>query len=58
MAGDYGQVGVTLKTVDDPDFIKLFGQLHKLSEGDRLALKAVIEAMLTRARVHEAIGSY
>ena len=36
---------------------ELWAQLHKLSSRDLDALKSVIEAMLTRARVQEAIGA-
>lgn len=55
LVGDVGQVNATLRIVDDPDFIRLFGQLDKLDARDRDALKAVIEAMLTRARVQDAL---
>ena len=55
LVGDVGQVNASLRIVDDPEFIQLFGQLDQLDQRDRDALKAVIEAMLTRARVEAAL---
>ena len=55
MAGDYSRVGSTLREVDDPQLMDLFSQVNKLDPRDREALKTVMEAMLTRAKVQEAI---
>ena len=43
--------------LQDPKLSELLGQLHKLSPKDLEALTSVIEAMLTKARVQEAIGA-
>lgn len=45
------------QSLDDPKLIELLGQLHRLSGKDLEALKSVLEAMLTRARVQDAIGA-
>lgn len=42
-------------TSGDLEFSELFDQLDQLSERDRQALKAVMEAMLTRARMENLI---
>jgi transcriptional regulator with XRE-family HTH domain len=43
--------------VEDPKLLELLGQLNRLSPKDLEALKSVLEAMLTKARVQEAIGA-
>jgi transcriptional regulator with XRE-family HTH domain len=45
------------RSIDDPKLNELLGQLHRLSGKDLEALKSVLEAMLTRARVQDAIGA-
>lgn len=45
------------RVLEDPKLIELLDQLHRLSGKDLEALKSVMEAMLTRARVQEAIGA-
>ena len=55
LAGDYGKVGLSLKTVD-PKLVELFGQVHRLDISDREALRRVLEAMLTRSKVQDAIA--
>ena len=40
---------------DDPELSELFGQAHRLDTRDREALKAILEAMLTQARVRDAL---
>jgi len=42
---------------DDPKLLELLNQLHRLNPKDLEALKSVMEAMLTRSRVQEAIGA-
>ncbi len=44
-------------SLEDPKLTELLGQLNRLSPKDLEALKSVLEAMLTRARVQEAIGA-
>lgn len=44
-------------SVEDPKLTELLSQLNRLSPKDLEALKSVLEAMLTRARVQEAIGA-
>jgi hypothetical protein len=53
---NYGKLGATLDNGEDADLLELFGQVHKLEIRDKEALKAVLEAMLTRTRVQEAIS--
>lgn len=56
LAGDLGTVSANLKSVD-PRLVELFGQVHRLEAPDREALRRILEAMLTRSRVQEAIGA-
>ncbi len=45
------------QSIEDPKLMELLNQLHRLSPKDLEALKSVLEAMLTKARVQEAIGA-
>lgn len=40
----------------DPKLVELFEEAHKLSPGDREALRRILEAMLTRTRIQEAMA--
>lgn len=55
LAGEYGTVSVHLRSLD-PRLMELLSQVHKLDVPDREALRRVLEAMLTRTRVQEAIA--
>jgi len=48
---------VAMAQMQDPKLSELLSQLYKLNPKDLDALKSVIEAMLTKARVQEAIGA-
>jgi transcriptional regulator with XRE-family HTH domain len=39
----------------DPHLARLVTQLHRLDSKNQEALKTVLEAMLTRSRIHEAL---
>lgn len=56
VGGELGKISSTLKNID-PKLMDLFAQAHKLSEADREAVRRVLEAMLTRSKVQEAIAS-
>lgn len=55
LAGEYGTVSVNLRSLD-PKLVELFEQVHKLAPPDRDALRRILEAMLTRTRVQEAMA--
>lgn len=46
-----------MSSSSDPELAVLLGQIASLDEGDRQALKAVIQAMVVKSRVREAMGS-
>ncbi len=54
--GSNDPYGPLPQTREDQELVELFSQAHRLSGRDREALKAVLEAMLTRSRVQEAIN--
>ena len=43
--------------VEDPELLQLLTLIHVLEENDRQALKAVLRAMLTQARLKDVMGS-
>ncbi|MCE7874642.1 XRE family transcriptional regulator [bacterium CPR1] len=55
MSGDPDKLSASLGSIDDPELLAMFGQVHKLDERERDALKVVIGAILTRAQVAEVI---
>jgi transcriptional regulator with XRE-family HTH domain len=55
LAGDIGGVTATLSQLDDPELTSLLGRAHKLSPGERGALKIFLEAMLKRIEMEEMI---
>ncbi len=55
MAGDYTGLSTTLSEVDDPELMEMFGQVHKLDQREREALKVFLGAILTRAQMAEVI---
>ncbi len=57
LAGENDPYGSMPQVREDDELVELFSQAHRLEGRDRDALKAVLEAMLTRSRVQEAIGS-
>jgi len=55
LAGEYGKVSVKLRSVD-PKLMELMGQVHRLALADRDALRRILEAMLTRTKIQEAMA--
>jgi len=55
LAGEYGKVSINLRTVD-PKLVELMGQVHRLAVADREALRRILEAMLTRTKIQEAMA--
>lgn len=55
LAGQQDPYGPQPQNLDDAELLELFSQAHRLEGRDREALKAVLEAMLTRSRVSEAL---
>ena len=55
LAGEYGKVSVNLRSVD-PKLVELMGQVHRLAVADREALRRILEAMLTRTKIQEAMA--
>lgn len=55
LAGQQDPYGPQPQSLDDAELLELFSQAHRLEGRDREALKAVLEAMLTRSRVSEAL---
>jgi len=55
LSGQFGKVSASLRNVD-PKLMELMGQVHRLAVADRDALRQVLEAMLTRTKVQEAIA--
>jgi len=56
LAGDFGGVSATLNQLDDPELTGLLGKVHKLNQGERQALKIVLEAMLKRIEMEEMVA--
>lgn len=57
VSGQQDPYGPKPQSLDDAELVELFSQAHRLEGRDREALKAVLEAMLTRSRVTEALHS-
>lgn len=55
LAGEFGKVSVNLRNVD-PKLVELMGQVHRLAVADRDALRRILEAMLTRTKIQEAMA--
>jgi transcriptional regulator with XRE-family HTH domain len=55
LSGDQDPYGPQPRVLEDAELVELFSQAHRLEGRDREALKAVLEAMLTRSRVQEAL---
>ncbi len=55
LAGEYGKVSVNLRSVD-PKLVELMGQVHRLAMADREALRRILEALLTRTKIQEAMA--
>lgn len=55
LAGEFGKVSVNLRSVD-PKLVELMGQVHRLAVADREALRRILEAMLTRTKIQEAMA--
>ncbi len=55
LSGQQDPYGPKPQSLDDAELVELFSQAHRLEGRDREALKAVLEAMLTRSRVSEAL---
>ena len=55
LTGQQDPYGPQPQSLDDAELLELFSQAHRLEGRDREALKAVLEAMLTRSRVSEAL---
>ncbi len=55
LAGEFGKVSAQLRSVD-PKLVELMGQVHRLTPADREALRRVLEAMLTRTKIQEAMA--
>jgi transcriptional regulator with XRE-family HTH domain len=55
LAGEYGQVSANLRTLD-PKLVELLGEVHRLAQPDREALRRILEAMLTRTKIQEAMA--
>lgn len=56
LAGHQDPYGPRPQSLEDIELVELFSQAHRLEGRDREALKAVLEAMLTRARVSDALN--
>lgn len=55
MAGDPAGLTARLGSIEDPELLAMFGQVHKLDQRELDALKVVLGAILTRAHVAEVI---
>ena len=53
--GEYGKVSINLRSLD-PKLMELMGQVHRLALADRDALQRILEAMLTRTKIQEAMA--
>ncbi len=55
MAGDLNGFSARLSTLGDPELLEMFGQVDKLDDRERDALKVFLGAILTRAQMAEVI---
>lgn len=55
MSGDYTRIAVHLNEVHDPELLELIGQVGKLNEKERDALKVVLRAILRQIHIEEMV---
>jgi len=51
LSGDYSKVAISLNEVDDPELADLLGQVDKLNERERDALKVFMRAILQQIQI-------
>lgn len=51
LSGDYSKVAIRLSEVDDPELADLLGQVDKLNERERDALKVFMRAILQQIQI-------
>ncbi len=52
---DHRELGSRIVGLEDPVLTDLLGQVHKLDEREREALKTFLESMITRAQLEEVL---
>jgi len=51
------QKKATIRGLENTGLVELLGQVHQLDAGDQEALRAVLDAMLTKRRIQDMVGN-